>query len=149
VSGQEVLREGARSRAGRAVTADRVCLRASMTDRPMSSARAPPVHCPPETTTDWTWTYVRGVIWCVCARPAQGDWLQTSRNGARTHTAARLAGIPAGHTCVHVRVRRRHCLRTHADRQVDPFGQAPGSHAMCWTVLVLPHTDCRKNSFSK
>ena len=23
----------------------------------------------------------------------------------------------------------------------------PGSHAMCWTVLVLPHTDC-KSSFS-
>jgi len=144
VSGQEVLREGARSRAGRAVTADRVCLRASMTDRPMSSARAAPVHCPPETTTDWTWTYVRG----VCGRH-KGIGLQTSRNGARTHTAARPAGIPAGHTCVHVRVRRRHCLRTHADHQVDPFGQVPGSHAMCWTVLVLPHTDCRKNSFSK
>ena len=43
---------------------------------------------------------------------------------AQTYGGAAGAGIPAGHTCVHVRayVRRRHCLRTHADGQVDPFG---------------------------
>lgn len=101
----------------RAVTADRVCLRASMTERPthMSSARAAPVHRPPdETTTDRTYHTLRGVIW----RRAQR---QTSRNGARIHTAARPAGIPAGHTCVHLRVRTRRgataYARTHARTQ--------------------------------
>lgn len=134
----------------RAVTADRVCLRASMTERPthMSSARAAPVHRPPdETTTDRTYHTLRGVIWRV--RPAQGIGC---RRRATARAFIRRRGRPAFrraiHACtcayVHVGGRLPTHARTHArnaDRQVDPFGQDPGSHATCWAVLV--HTDCK------